>query len=63
MTLIQTPPTTPLPVMQVIPPIPSPTTVHIISPEPKSLPSPPWFMDRLSKDLPLNLPDSPIHFP
>jgi hypothetical protein len=63
MTLIQNPPTTPLPLMQVIPPFPSPDTVHITSPEPKSLPTPPWFMDRLSDYLPPNPPNSPVHFP
>jgi hypothetical protein len=62
MALIQNPPTTSLPVMQVIPHIPSPNTVHFTSPEPKSLPTPPWFMDRLSEDLPPNPPNSSIHF-
>jgi hypothetical protein len=63
MALIQNPPTTPLPMMQVIPPIPSPDIVHITSPEPESLPIPPWFMDRLSEDFPLNPPNSLEHFP
>jgi hypothetical protein len=49
--------------MQVIPPIPSPDTVHITSPEPESLPTPPWFMDRLSEDIPPNPPNSLVHFP
>jgi hypothetical protein len=62
-TLIQNPPTTSPHVMQVIPPIPSPDTVHITSPEPESLPTPPWFMDRLSEDIPPNPPNSPVHFP
>jgi hypothetical protein len=56
MTLIQNPPITPLAVMQVIPPIPSLDTIHITSPKPESLPTPLWFMDRLSKDLPQILP-------
>jgi hypothetical protein len=45
------------------PPIPSPDTVNITSPEPESLPTPPWFMDRLSEDIPPNPPNSPVHFP
>jgi hypothetical protein len=60
MTLIQTP----------VPPIESMTnltssleTLHIISPEPKTLPIPPWFLDDLYKDLPPNPPNSPVHFP
>jgi hypothetical protein len=63
MALIQNPPTTSLPVMQVIPPIPSPDTVHITSPKPELLPTPPWFMDRLSEDFPPNPPNSSVHFP
>jgi hypothetical protein len=63
MTLIQNPPTTSLPVMQVIPPIPSPYTDQNTSPKPESLPNTPWFMDILSKDFPPNPPNSPIHFP
>jgi hypothetical protein len=63
MALIQNPPITPLPVIQVIPPTPSPDIVHIISPEPESLPTPPWFMDRLSEDFPPNPPNSLVHFP
>jgi hypothetical protein len=37
--------------------------LHIISPEPKALPIPPWFLDDLSEDLLPNPPNSPIHFP
>jgi hypothetical protein len=35
--------------------------LHIISPEPEALPSPPWFLDDLSEDLPRNPPNSPAH--
>jgi hypothetical protein len=63
MALIRNPPSTSLPVMQVIPPIPSPDIVHITSPEPESLPTPLWFMDRLYEDFPPNPPNSPVHFP
>jgi hypothetical protein len=63
MTLIQNPPNTSPPMMQVIPHIPSPATVHITSLEPKSLPIPPWFVDKLSEDVPPNPPNSLIHFP
>jgi hypothetical protein len=42
---------------------PSPEILHIISPEPKALPIPPWFWDDLYEDLPPNRPNSPIHFP
>jgi hypothetical protein len=31
--------------------------------EPEALPNPPWFMDRLSEDLPPNPPNSLVHFP
>jgi hypothetical protein len=63
MALIQNSPNPSLPMMQVIPHIPSPDTIHITSPKPESLPIPPWFMDRLSEDFPPNPPNSPIHFP
>jgi hypothetical protein len=63
MTLIQNPPTTPRPMMQVIPPIPSPDIDHITSPESYSLLPTPWFLDRLSEDLPPNPPNSLVHFP
>jgi hypothetical protein len=63
MALIQNPPTTSLPVIQVISPIPSPDTIPITSPKPESLPNPPWFMNRLSEDFPPNPPNSLIHFP
>jgi len=43
MELIQNPLTTSLSVLQVIPPIPSPDTIHITSPELESLPTPPWL--------------------
>jgi hypothetical protein len=38
-------------------------TVNITSPKPESLPTPPWFIDRLSEDIPPNPPNSPVHFP
>ena len=63
MALIQNPSTTPLPVILVITPTPSLDIVNIISPEPKALPTPPWFMDSLYEDLPPNPPNSPVHFP
>jgi hypothetical protein len=63
MTLIQNSLNTSLLVMQVIPLIPSLDIDHITSPEPESLPTPPWFMDILSEDLPPNPPNSPVHFP
>jgi hypothetical protein len=34
---------------------------HVISPKPKALPTPPWFLDDISEDLPRNPPNSPIH--
>jgi hypothetical protein len=49
--------------MQMIPSIASLDTIHITSLEPESLPIPPWFMDRLSEDIPPNPPNSPVHFP
>jgi hypothetical protein len=42
---------------------PSIDMVHIFSPEPKALHSPPWFLDYLYEELPPNPPNSPIHFP
>jgi hypothetical protein len=30
--------------------------LHVISPEPKALPTPPWFLDDLSEDLPVTHP-------
>jgi hypothetical protein len=38
-------------------------TVNITSPEPESLPIPPWFTDRLSEDIPPNPPNSLVNFP
>jgi hypothetical protein len=35
--------------------------LHITSPEPEALPTPPWFLDDLSEDLPHNPPNSPAH--
>jgi hypothetical protein len=37
--------------------------LHVISPEPKALPMPPWFLDEFSKDSPPNPPNSPDHSP
>jgi hypothetical protein len=37
--------------------------LHVISPEPKALPTPPWFLDNVSEDLPRNPPNSPAHSP
>jgi hypothetical protein len=37
--------------------------LHIISPEPEALPTPPWFLDDISEDLPRNPPNSPAHPP
>jgi hypothetical protein len=37
--------------------------LHIISPEPEALPTPPWFLDNISEDLPHNPPNSPAHPP
>jgi hypothetical protein len=61
MVLIQnpTPPLTEL----VINLTPSPEVLHITSPEPEALPTPPWFLDDLYEDLPPNPPNSPVHFP
>jgi hypothetical protein len=63
MDLIQDPLNIALPVIQIIPPIPYPDTDPISSPEPKSLPIPPWFMDILFDDFPPNPPNYPVHFP
>jgi hypothetical protein len=35
--------------------------LHVISPEPEALPTPPWFLDDVSEDLPRNPPNSPAH--
>ena len=35
--------------------------LHVISPEPEALPTPPWFLDDVSEDLPRNPPNSPTH--
>jgi hypothetical protein len=35
--------------------------LHIISPEPEALPTPPWFLDDVSEDLPRNPPNSLAH--
>jgi hypothetical protein len=37
--------------------------LHVISPEPEELPTPPWFLDGVSEDLPRNPPNSPAHSP
>jgi hypothetical protein len=37
--------------------------LHVISPEPEALPTPPWFLDDVSEDLPRNPPNSPAHSP
>jgi hypothetical protein len=34
---------------------------HVISPEPEALPTPPWFSNDVSEDLPRNPPNSPVH--
>ena len=62
-TLLQNHSTTSPHVTQVTTPFPSLDIVHITSLEPESLPTPPWFMDRMSEDFPPNPPNSPIHFP
>jgi hypothetical protein len=63
MALIQNPPNPSLPMIQVIPPTPSPNIIHILSLEPEALPTPPWFMENLYEDLPPNPANSLIHFP
>jgi hypothetical protein len=35
--------------------------LHVISLEPEALPTPPWFLDNVSEDLPRNPPNSPAH--
>jgi hypothetical protein len=35
--------------------------LHVISPEPEALPTPPWFFNDISEDSPRNPPNSPIH--
>jgi hypothetical protein len=35
--------------------------LHIISPKPEALPTPPWFLDNVAEDLPHNPPNSPAH--
>jgi hypothetical protein len=35
--------------------------LHVISPKPEALPTPPWFSDDVSEDLPRNPPNSPAH--
>ena len=47
----------------VITPTLPPEVVHIFSPEPEALPTPPWFLDNLYEDFPPNPPNSPVHFP
>jgi hypothetical protein len=37
--------------------------LHVISPEPEALPTPPWFFDNVSEDFPRNPPNSPAHPP
>jgi hypothetical protein len=37
--------------------------LHVISPEPKVLPTPPWFLNDVSEDLPCNPPNSPAQSP
>ena len=37
--------------------------LHVISPEPEAFPSPPWFLDDASEDLPPNPPNSPTQIP
>jgi hypothetical protein len=37
--------------------------LHVISPDPEALPTPPWFLNDISEDLPRNPPNSPTHFP
>jgi hypothetical protein len=35
--------------------------LHVISPEPEALPTPPWFLDNISEDITRNPPNSPAH--
>jgi hypothetical protein len=37
--------------------------LHVISPEPEALPTPPWFLEDVSEDLHRNPPNSPAHSP
>ena len=37
--------------------------LHVISPKPEALPTPPWFLNDVSEDLPRNPPNSPSHSP
>jgi hypothetical protein len=37
--------------------------LHVISPKPKALPTPPWFLDDVYEDLPRNPPNSPAYSP
>jgi hypothetical protein len=37
--------------------------LHVISPKPEALPTPPWFLDDVSEDSPPNPPNSPAHSP
>jgi hypothetical protein len=37
--------------------------LHVISPDPEALSTPPWFFNDVSKDLPHNPPNSPTHSP
>ena len=59
MTLIQSPAP---PIESMINLTPSLEILHIIFPEPKALPIPPWFLDELYEDLPPNPPNSPHKF-
>jgi hypothetical protein len=63
MALIQNATSPPVSAESMITPTPSPKVIHILSPEPEALSTPPWFLDDLYEDLPLNPPNSPIHFP
>jgi hypothetical protein len=49
------------PVVEVIDLTSSLADLHVISPEPAVLPTPPWFLDDVSEDLPRNPPNSPAH--
>jgi hypothetical protein len=42
---------------------PSIDMVHVFSPEPEALPTPPWFLDDFYEEIPPNPPNSPIYFP
>jgi hypothetical protein len=60
--LIQNP-TPPPPTEPVSTLTPSLDMVHIFSPEPEALPTPPWFLDDVYEESPPNPPNSPIYFP